>query len=145
MKKSILLIAIFLSSLNTIQAQQLDIIPRPVKIEQKDKAFIIPSSPKIIIDKKIEKSTLYIASDFLKITGITASVVNGNKQEKNTIALLVDEKMRLPNDGYQLTVNKKGVLVKGKTPNGVLNGFQTLLQICSAKDVKKGTIPFVKI
>ena len=145
MKKSILLIAIFLSSLNTIQAQQLDIIPRPVKIEQKDKAFIIPSSPKIIIDKKIEKSTLYIASDFLKITGITASVVNGNKQKKNTIALLVDEKMSIPNDGYQLTVNKKGVLVKGKTPNGVLNGFQTLLQICSAKDVKKGTIPFVKI
>ena len=145
MKKSILLIAIFLSSLNTIQAQQLDIIPRPVKIEQKDKVFIIPSPLKIIIDKKIEKSTLYIASDFLKITGITASVVNGNKQEKNTIALLVDEKMSLPNDGYQLTVNKKGVLVKGKTPNGVLNGFQTLLQICSAKDVKKGTIPFVKI
>lgn len=145
MKKSILLIAIFLSSLNTIQAQQLDIIPRPVKIEQKDKAFIIPSSPKIIIDKKIEKSILYIASDFSKITGITASVVNGNKQEKNTIALLVDEKMSLPNDGYQLSVNKKGVLVKGKTPNGVLNGFQTLLQICSAKDVKKGTIPFVKI
>ncbi len=145
MKKSILLIAIFLSSLHTIEAQQLDIIPRPVKIEQKDKAFIIPSPLKIIIDKKIEKSTLYIASDFFKITGITASVVNGNKQEKNTIALLVDEKMSLPNDGYQLTVNKKGVLVKGKTPNGVLNGFQTLLQICSAKDVKKGTIPFVKI
>lgn len=137
--------AILLSSLNVLQAQQLDIIPKPVKIEQKDKAFIIPSSIKIVVDKKIEQSTIYIASNFFKNTGINAAVVTGNKQDKNAIALLVDEKISLPNDGYLLTVNKKGVIVKGKTTNGILNGFQTLMQICTAKEVQKGTIPFVKI
>jgi hexosaminidase len=145
MRKRILLMAIFLSSLNVLQAQQLDIIPKPVKIEQKDKAFIIPSSIKIVVDKKIEQSRIYIASNFFKNTGINAAIVTGNKQDKNAIALLVDEKISLPNDGYLLTVNKKGVIVKGKTANGVLNGFQTLMQICTAKEVKKGTIPFVKI
>lgn len=53
--------------------------------------------------------------------------------------------MSLPNDGYELSVTKKGVRVKGKSPNGVLNGFQTLLRICSAKEMRKGIIPFVKI
>lgn len=145
MKKRILLIAIFLSSLSVLQAQKLDIIPRPVKIEQKEKMFVIPSTVKIIIDKKVQKSADYIASSFFKNTGINSIVSIGNKQDKNAILFLVDEKMNIPNDGYELNVTKKGVVVKGKSPNGVLNGFQTLLQICSAKEVTKGTIPFVKI
>ncbi|WP_413997955.1 beta-N-acetylhexosaminidase [Flavobacterium sp. W1B] len=145
MKISILLIAVLLSSLNVVQAQKLDLIPKPVQIEQQGKVFVIPSSVKIIIDKKIQNSADYIASGFLKNSGINSKVSVGNKQEKNAISFLVDEKMSLPNDGYELSVTKKGVLVKGKSRNGVLNGFQTLLQICSAKEVKKGTIPFVKI
>ena len=145
MRKSILLIAIFLSSLNVIQAQKLDIIPKPVKVEQKEGAFIIPLSIQIIVDKKAEKSADYIKASFLKYTGIDPVVSIGNKHKKNTIAFLVDEKMNLPNDGYELNITKKGILVKGKSSNGVLNGLQTLLQICSAKEVKKGTIPFAKI
>jgi len=145
MKKSVLLIAIFLSSLSTIQAQKLDIIPKPVKVEQNEGAFIIPSSVQIIVDKKAEKSAEYIKTSFSKYTGINAIVSIGNKHKKNTIAFLVDEKMNLPNDGYKLNINKKGILVKGKSANGVLNGLQTLLQISSAKDIKKGNIPFVKI
>ncbi|TDO96567.1 beta-N-acetylhexosaminidase [Flavobacterium sp. 245] len=145
MKKSVLLIAIFLSSLSCLQAQKLDIIPKPVKVEQKEGAFVIPSSVQIIVDKKAEKSADYIKASFSKYTGISPVVSIGNKHKKNTVAFLVDEKMNLPNDGYKLTINKKGILVKGKSSNGVLNGLQTLLQISSAKDVKKGSIPFVKI
>ena len=145
MKKSMLLIAVFLSSLNVLQAQKLDIIPKPVKTEQKEGAFIIPSSVKIIVDKKVQKSADYIASNFFKNTGINSTISIGNKHKKNAIVFLVDEKMSLPNDSYKLNVTKKGVFVKGKSTNGVLNGFQTLLQISSGKEVKKGTIPFVKI
>jgi hexosaminidase len=145
MKRSVLLIAIFLSSLSTIHAQKLDIIPKPVKVDQNEGVFIIPSSVQIIVDKKAEKSAEYIKSSFSKYTGINAIVSIGNKHKKNTIAFLVDEKQNLPNDGYKLNINKKGILVKGKSANGVLNGLQTLLQISSAKDIKKGNIPFVKI
>jgi len=145
MRKSILLIAIFLSSLSSIQAQQLDIIPKPVKVEQKEGTFLMPPSVQIIVDKKVAKSTDYIKTSFAKYTGINPVVAIGNKHKKNTIAFLVDEKINVPNDGYKLTINKKGILIKGKSASGVLNGFQTLLQICSAKDVKKGTVPFVTI
>jgi hexosaminidase len=145
MKKSMLLIAVFLSSLNVLQAQKLDIIPKPVKTVQKEGEFVIPSSVKIIVDEKVQKSADYIASNFFKNTGINSTISIGNKHKKNAIVFLVDEKMSLPNDGYKLSVTKKGVLVKGKSTNGVLNGFQTLLQISSGKEVKKGTIPFVKI
>ena len=145
MKKSIPLIAVFLSFLNILQAQKLDIIPKPVKIEQQEKVFVIPSSVKIIVDKRMQKSADYIGAGLLKNAGINSIVTTGNTHKKNAISFLIDEKMNIPNDGYELKVTKKGVLIKGKSSNGVLNGFQTLLQICSAKEVKKGTIPFVKI
>lgn len=140
-----LLIAVFLSSLNIVQAQKLDIIPQPVKIEQKEGIFVIPSSVQIVVDKKIQNSADYIRSDFFRNTGIKPIVTIGKRHKKEAISFLVDEKINLPNDGYELSVTKKGVVIKGKSPNGALNGLQTLLQICTAKEVKKGTIPFVKI
>jgi hexosaminidase len=145
MKKNMLLIAVFLSSLNVLQAQKLDIIPQPVKIEQKEGTFVIPSSVQIVVDKKIQKSADYIEGIFFATTGIKPIVSIGKGNKRDGISFLVDEKINLPNDGYELNVTKKGVLIKGKSTNGVLNGLQTLLQICSAKEVKKGTIPFVKI
>ena len=145
MRKSILLIAIFLSAINSIQAQKLDIIPKPVKTEQHAGTFIIPPSVQIVVDKKLKKSANYITANFAKNTNSNALVTIGRKQKKNAIAFLVEEKMEIPTDGYKLTVSEKGILIKGKSASGVLNGFQTLMQICSAKEVKKGTVPFVTI
>ena len=144
MKKIVLIIAVLFSTLNVLNAQKLDIIPNPVKIKQKEKVFVIPSSIQIVVDKKLEKSAEYIGSGFYKNTGIAPTITIGNKRKKNAILFLADEKMNLPNDGYKLSVTKNCIVVKGKSLKGVLNGFQTLLQICSAKEVKKGTIPFVK-
>jgi len=145
MRKSILLIAIFLSAINSIEAQKLDIIPKPVKTEQQAGTFIIPPSVQIVVDKKVKKSADYITANFAKNTNSNALVTIGRKQKKNPIAFLVEGKMEIPTDGYKLSVSEKGILIKGKSANGVLNGFQTLMQICSAKEVKKGTVPFVTI
>ncbi|MEM8521343.1 family 20 glycosylhydrolase [Flavobacterium sp. PL12] len=145
MKIHLLFILFFLGFLNDLQAQKLDLIPKPVKIEQKAGVFLIPSSVQIIVDKKAKKSVSFISEKFLKNTGVSPSLVIGSKNKKNAITFLVDEKMSVPVDGYALNVSKTGVLIKGKSINGLLNGFQTLLQIFSAKEVKKGTIPFVEI
>ena len=67
MKRSMLLLAVFLSSLTALQAQKLDIIPKPVKIEQKEEVFVIPSSVQIIVDKKnTEKCRLYRKQFFVR-------------------------------------------------------------------------------
>ena len=145
MKIYFLILAIFLGFLNDLQAQKLDLIPKAVKVEQKAGVFLIPPSVQIIVDKKAKKSASFISEKFIKNTGISPSLVIGNKNKKNAITLLVDEKMSVSADGYTLNVSKTGVLIKGKSINGLLNGFQTLLQIFSAKEVKKGTIPFVEI
>ncbi len=102
MKKTILVIALLLSTLNVLKAQKLDIIPRPVSIEQKEKVFVIPVSVQLIIDKKVQKSANYIESNFLKNTGITPTVSIGHTHRNKAIQLLVDENMNLPNDGYKL-------------------------------------------
>lgn len=145
MRKSILLLALFLSSLSFVQAQKLDLIPKPVSVQQSAGQFVFPSPLKIVVDKKLKNSPDYITASFSKNTEITPIVSIGKKHGKNNISFLVDKKLNLPDEGYQLEINEKGIFVKGKTDKGVLNGFQTLLQICSAKEVKKGTVPFVKI
>ncbi|WP_431244198.1 glycoside hydrolase family 20 zincin-like fold domain-containing protein [Flavobacterium sp. P21] len=145
MRKSILLIAIFLSSLSFVQAQKLDIIPKPVSVQQSAGQFVLPSVLKITVDKKLKNSADYISTSISKNAGINPIVSTGRKHGKNTISFLVDKKLELPNEGYQLEINQKGIFIKGKTENGALNGLQTLVQICSAKEVKKGTVPFVKI
>ena len=145
MRKSILLLALFLSSLSFVQAQKLDLIPKPVSVQQNTGQFVLPSPLKVVVDKKLKNSADYISANISKNTGITPIVSIGKKHGKNNISFLVDKKLNLPDEGYHLEINEKGIFVKGKTDKGVLNGFQTLLQICSAKDVKKGTVPFVKI
>ena len=52
MKKIIVIIAVLFSTLNGLYSQKLDIIPNPVKIKQKEKVFVIPSSVKIVVDKQ---------------------------------------------------------------------------------------------
>ena len=101
MKNIIVIIALLFSTLNGLNAQKLDIIPSPVKIKQKEKVFVIPASIQIVVDKKLEKSTEYIKSNFYKNTGIVPTISIGNKRKKNGILFLVDEKMSLPNDGIK--------------------------------------------
>ena len=138
MRKSILLIALFLSSLPFVQAQKLDLIPKPVSVQQSAGQLVLPSPLKIVVDKKLKNSADYIAANISRNTGINPIISIGKKHGKNTISFLVDKKLNLPNEAYQLEINEKGIFVKGKTTNGVLNGFHTLVQICSAKEVKKG-------
>lgn len=127
MRRNLLLLAVLLGSLNILLAQKLDIIPKAVNIEQNEGVFTIPSSTNLILDEKVKSSAPYIRSEFIKTSGITPKISIGNKQQKNSIVFLVASEIDLPNDGYQLSVTKKGVLIKGKSPNCVLNGFQTLL------------------
>ncbi len=82
MKKIVLIIAVLFSTLNVLNAQKLDIIPNPVKIKQKEKVFVIPSSIQIVVDKKLEKSAEYIGSGFYKNTGIAPTITIGNKRKK---------------------------------------------------------------
>lgn len=145
MRKTLLLVAVYLGVLNGIQAQKLDIIPKPVAIQQQGEVFKIPRSLQLILDKRLHHSSDYITAEFLKTTGIAPKVLIGSKATIKSIALLIDVTLELPEEGYKLTVNKEGVLIQGKSANGLLNGFQTLLQICSAKAVEQGTIPFVTI
>ena len=121
MKIYLLLIVVFFSSLSSLKAQKLDIIPKPVKMEQQIGVFLIPSEVQIIVDKKIKNSASYISTTFRKNTGIATKIAIGKKHPKNGIQFLVDDKLNIPNDGYTLTIEKTGVIIKGKSSK--LKGF----------------------
>ncbi|MEC5165605.1 hexosaminidase [Flavobacterium sp. PL11] len=145
MKIKLLFIVFFFSFYTVFYGQKLDLIPKPVKVEQIDKVYLIPNSIHITIDKKLGNSKYFIKDKFLKKTGIKPIMSIGNKHKKKNISLLIDKKASIPTDGYTMNVSENGVIIKGKSTNGLLNGFQTLVQIITAKEVKQGTIPYVKI
>lgn len=145
MRITLMLIGLCLGAMSMVHAQKLDLIPKPVHLEQHGGTFIIPSSVRVVLDTQLEPSASYIDSEMLRVAAIAPNITLGAAHERGAIVLLVDDELDLPKDGYQLNVNKNGVDITSPTANGLLNGFQTLLQIMSATDVKKGTIPHLTI
>jgi hexosaminidase len=147
MKTFVTLFFFLASSLGGVLAQNLDLIPQPVKVKEftSNEIYTLPEEAVLLLDKKLAFHTDFITSQFQKYTSKLPKVEMESFNEQSTLILDIEENMSIPKEGYTLKINKKGVRIKGKTIEGVLNGYQTLLQIFSSKSTQKGTLPFVKI
>lgn len=147
MKTSVILFFFLTSSLGGVLAQNLDLIPQPVKVKEftSKEIYTLPEESVLLLDKKLAFHTDFITTQFQKYTGKLPKVAMESFNDQPTLIIDIEENMSIPKEGYTLKINKKGVRIKGKTIEGVLNGYQTLLQIFSSKSTQKGTLPFVKI
>ena len=96
-----------------------DIIPQPLSLVKGEGRFTINEQTALICDKGLEK----IASYFTQYVHLTRT--KGKKS--NSIRLLLDE--NLGKEEYALTIDKKGVELRGGDYGGVFNGVQSLLQL----------------
>ena len=96
-----------------------DIIPQPLALVKGEGRFVIDEQTALICDKGLEK----IASYFTQYVHLTRT--KGKKS--NSIRLVLDTK--LGKEEYSLTINKKGVELRGGDYGGVFNGVQSLLQL----------------
>jgi N-acetyl-beta-hexosaminidase len=70
----------------------------------------------------------------LELLPFSAKPTN-SRQRNNQIALLLDKKLSksLPEEGYELTVSKSGVVVQAPTEKGLFYGLQSLRQLALEK------------
>jgi hexosaminidase len=113
----------------------LAIIPAPVSIQGLKGDFVISEKTRIILAPADDETKL--AADFLanlvrNSTGISLPVEEGKKPAKGSMFMTLDTAIE-NNEGYELTVTHKKVIVKGGSAAGLFYAVQTMRQIMPAK------------
>jgi len=146
-KISILLIAVL--NLNTIQAQQIKLIPEPSSMQIGNGTFKLPNEIAIQVPSAFE-SLGNIISSRLKV--VTGKKVIQSSQKNASIHFEQVQDLTLGKEGYHLSVNEKGIHVKAQTYAGALYAWQSILQLCppaiygnQTDKTINWTIPYVQI
>ena len=113
------------------QDNHLDITPTPQSLVQKNGHFTLNSKTSFAIGKNqradLKKVAAYFQSKILYSTGYNLNIKNSGSL--NAISLQIDKSLKIGNEGYQLTVTPKKVIVKAKTPQGIFYGMQSVMQL----------------
>ena len=157
MKKLLMLFfacAVSYSSFSQEAKSGLAIIPEPAKVVTTEGEFTLPEH---ILIQAAPMQELKPAIDFIKeklaATGAVVTVRN-TFTSPATIKLLLNKKTdtTLGKEGYYLTVDKKGIVIRANSSAGLFYGEQTLVQLLpkeieSAEPVAhiKWIVPFVDI
>ena len=117
--------------------------------------FVVPTAKSIKAGKGVASitckaevtagdSTLRYAAGYLKKSlNMFGAPFDG---ESATIELKLGKNKKLGNEGYTIDISEKKVVITGQTPQAVLWGIQTILQMQDAQDVKgKFELPVCKI
>ena len=138
MKKTLYFVAVIVimtagckSGNKMVTERNLAIIPAPVSITEMKGDFVFSDKSKIILSVLDDETRL--AADCLagmvrNTTGIDLSVVKGKKAVKNSVFMTLDTTVT-NDEGYQLTVAPKKIIVKAKNAVGLFYGVQTLRQL----------------
>jgi len=145
------IITLFIAALATctIQAQQVKLIPEPSAIQIGNGNFKLPNQITIQVPTVFESIATAMSERFKAVTG--KSVIQSN-QKNATIRFEQVQDNALGKEGYQLTINEKGIQVKAQTYAGALYAWQSILQLCPpaiyGSQIDKTinwTLPYVQI
>ncbi|MFA7228495.1 MAG: family 20 glycosylhydrolase [Melioribacteraceae bacterium] len=125
------LFLIFFISIASIAEAQINLIPRPQKIEVKKGRFTLSASTVIISSAEISHLNDYFCGQILELTGIKLKV---NKPAGRSSILLKLTKPQLDSgsEEYELSVEPEQIVVSSAKEEGLFRGIQTLIQICSS-------------
>lgn len=128
--------------------QNIAIIPNPRSLDTGQGEFLLSSNTCIYVEpgkSASKKIAEMLAAQIMSQTGIKLLVKEKiiNKATNAIIISSVNAPDSLLSEGYQLSVNRRVITIKAKTPNGQFYGMQTLLQLFPVGDVitGKNTIP----
>lgn len=138
MRKLLILAAALLSAACAEAPQpEINVIPRPLSVEQGDGAFRLGRSCPIGYDDPALQSVAALCAGYLTEEGVRKPVVEDKPVHKG-IDLQLDG--TLAGEEYTLSATKKGVSICGGSPRAVLYGVQTLRQL-----IDGDRVPIVEI
>jgi hexosaminidase len=122
------------------QASQVSIVPRPVELTTSKGSLDLAKRTSVIELTGDGASISALLDEFLK----TKDGESGRspKAKGFPVKLSVSKNDRLGDEGYTLSVSKKGISIQANTEAGLFYGIQTFIQLTPVTGTK---IPFVEI
>jgi hexosaminidase len=104
-----------------------NIIPRPAQIKHQSGQFQFTPQTKIIIsDIRLLNTAEYWRDFFAPVSGWDYLISEGDAQTNSLYLSIADE---MPEESYQLDINKNGIHIRGGDAAGVFYGLQSLRQL----------------
>lgn len=129
---SFLLIILVSCNQNTKKAQ-IDIIPRPEQVQVNPGYFSFNKTSRILVETpdSLKFESHYLANYLKDKGGIDLSVAYApeNKNFNKDIILKLVPGISTSNEGYQMSVGEKGIMIEANTSAGIFYGIQSLLQL----------------
>ena len=123
------LLALMLLITLSMSAQDVNIIPKPSRLEKMDGNFsITPSTQIVLTGTGLEKSAQFLNDYLQKFYGFQLKVVK-TSDFKNYISLRY-ERINHPIPGaYNMQIKRNGVIINGDNATGTFYAVQTLIQL----------------
>jgi hexosaminidase len=143
MVKSFFLSLLLCSTLSF--AQEVNIIPQPVKVVKNAGSFLInPETNLVVVNKKDNVTAAFLNKYLSDYYGFVLPVVK--KATKNYIKLTSQKNIEgLKSEGYSFKSDKNGVEINGNAAIGTFYGMQTLIQLLPVEKSKSLAIAAVEI
>ncbi len=131
-----------------LSAQEVNIIPMPVKATHQPGSYNLTSNTKIIFktSKDSEKELLRLFQQILKeSSGLDIAGSTSSEKMDGNILLQLNSPFNhaIGNEGYQLNIKSDRVFLNANTEAGLFYGIQSIWQLLGAKDGK--TLPCMDI
>ncbi len=113
-----------------------NILPKPVRLDAKNGQFGLKATTKFVVsDPILEKTVQAFATQLNTVSGYNITVEQGNASEK-TVFFSLDASIA-NDEGYQIDITGKQILVKAKQAAGIFYAIQTLRQLLPAEIERK--------
>lgn len=113
----------------------LAIIPAPVSIQGLKGDFVISEKTRIILapaDDETKLAAGFLANLVRNSTGISLTIEEGKRAPKGSVFMTLDTAIE-NDEGYELTVTHKKVIVRGGSAAGLFYAVQTMRQLMPAE------------
>lgn len=126
-------------------AQEVNIIPQPVKLVKNAGNFVINSQTNLVVANKEDQATATFLNKYLTdYYGFALPITQ--KASKNSIKFTSKKNSSgLKGEGYALKSDKNGVEITGNSPIGTFYGMQTLIQLLPVEKSNSLAIAAVEV
>ncbi len=129
----------------SVQAQEINIIPKPSKLETQPGNFTVTANtPIVLLGTGLEKSAGFLNDYLQKFYGFQLKISKGSSA-KNAIVLGYEKMNHTIPGAYKMYINSKGVQIAGDNATGAFYGVQSLIQLFPTEKAHAFSLPFVTI
>lgn len=128
------------------QAQEINIIPLPTKVETKPGSFTItPATAIVLAESGLEKSAQFLNDYLQKFYGFRLQVLKNTSAHKNNIVLDIEQIDHPVPGAYAMVVKTDGIDIGGAGSLGTFYAVQSLIRLLPMEKKKSLSIPCMDI